>query len=206
MEKSTHTPQQKKVIAVAAQAFMKEGIRQVTMDDLAKRLTMSKRTLYELFADKEALLLACVEEAELKSRERHAKYLKSTDNVLEYVLLCFDEQLKRLKGQSLAYIVDLQRYPAVVEHVEKHRSSHVDEAAAFLQRGVEQGMFRPEIDYHIFYNLTFRLMAMLSTQSYFRNLTMEQIFLNIVAISLRGCCTEKGNTLIDKFLSTYKGE
>lgn len=182
---------------------MKEGIRQVTMDDLAKRLVMSKRTLYELFTDKEELLLACVEEAERRSRERHEKFQKSTDNVLEYILLCFDDQLKHLKGQSLAYIVDLQRYPKVAEHVEKHRSSHVDEAVAFLQKGVEQGMFRPEIDYHIFYNLTFRLMGMLSTQPYFRNLTMEQILFNISAISLRGCCTEKGNQLIDKFLSNY---
>lgn len=203
MQKPSFTPQQRKVMAVASAAFMTEGIRQVTMDDLAKRLTMSKRTLYELFTDKEALLLACVIDAEVKTKKRHEAFKKTTDNVLEYILLCFDDQLKHLKGQSLAYVDDMRKYTSVVEHVEKHRSSHVDEAVAFLKRGVEQGMFRPEIDYAVFYNLTFRLMAMLSTQPYFRAMSMEDIFMNIAVISLRGCCTEKGNLLIDKFLSTY---
>lgn len=206
MQNPTFTPQQRKVMAVASAAFMKEGVRQVTMDDLAKRLVMSKRTLYELFTDKEALLLACVMDAEAKSKKRHEAFKKSTDNVLEYILLCFDDQLKLLKGQSLSFVADMQKYPAVAEHVEKHRASHVDEAVAFLKQGVEQGMFRPEIDYGIFYNLTFRLMSMLSTQPYFRAMTMEDIFMNVAVISLRGCCTEKGNLLIDKFLSTYSAD
>ena len=44
------------VIKAAAEAFSQKGIKNVRMDDIASSLSISKRTLYELFADKEELL------------------------------------------------------------------------------------------------------------------------------------------------------
>ena len=55
-----HNDVRKQIISVAAEMFHQQGIRSVTMDDIAHRLCMSKRTLYQIFADKESLLLACV--------------------------------------------------------------------------------------------------------------------------------------------------
>ena len=51
----------KKVIPVASRMFITQGCKDVTMDDVAKKLRMSKRTLYEIFGDKETLLNECTE-------------------------------------------------------------------------------------------------------------------------------------------------
>ena len=59
----------RRVIDAAMKAFAEKGIRSVTMDDVAHILSMSKRTLYQLFADKQDLLLACVKR---KDEERDA--------------------------------------------------------------------------------------------------------------------------------------
>ena len=49
-----------KIIIAAGELFAKDGIRSVTMDDIAASFGISKRTLYELFSDKEALLIDCI--------------------------------------------------------------------------------------------------------------------------------------------------
>ena len=54
------TQARKTVLEMATKLFHTQGIKNVTMDDISHRLSMSKRTLYQLFSDKEDLLLACV--------------------------------------------------------------------------------------------------------------------------------------------------
>ena len=60
-----------KVACVAAEAFMRKGIKNVKMDDIAATLSISKRTLYELYSDKEELLLEVVK----LHREEMKKYM-----------------------------------------------------------------------------------------------------------------------------------
>ena len=76
-----------KVLAVAARAFTVNGIRNVRMDDIASLLSISKRTLYELFTDKEQLLLEIMLEhhremnlyiAEIASRAETVSYTHLT--------------------------------------------------------------------------------------------------------------------------------
>ncbi|EJW89893.1 transcriptional regulator, TetR family [gut metagenome] len=59
-DEPTYDDAHRQVISVAMKAFYKKGVKSVTMDEIAHELTMSKRTLYQLFVDKEALLLACI--------------------------------------------------------------------------------------------------------------------------------------------------
>lgn len=192
------------IIDVALKGFQQHGIRQYTMDQLAHEMGMSKRTLYENVAGKEELLMVCMEANEARHREQRQILLTETSNVLEFILGDLSYSLQHYHHQSLAFIADLARYPAVIAHMESYREAHCAEAVEFLLRGVEQGVFRPEIDYEVYYNLVFRQMAMLATQPYFRSLPMRDIFLNVTVVNLRGCCTEKGNKMIDEFLKSEK--
>ena len=49
-----------KILLATKAMFYKQGIKQVRMDDIAKELTISKRTLYEIFNDKETLFVAAI--------------------------------------------------------------------------------------------------------------------------------------------------
>lgn len=48
--------------------FYQHGIRKVKMDDIAKRLRISKRTVYEIYADKEDLLLEVLQHSDEANR------------------------------------------------------------------------------------------------------------------------------------------
>lgn len=62
-----------KIVETALQMFNERGCRGVTMDDIAQALHMSKRTLYETFANKEELLTECLMLVQNRTNERHRK-------------------------------------------------------------------------------------------------------------------------------------
>ncbi len=65
-----------RVLDVAEREFQKHGIRAVRMDDIAHQLKMSKRTLYQFFADKESLLLATTKRTLETEQQKFEEYLQ----------------------------------------------------------------------------------------------------------------------------------
>ena len=71
-----------KIVETALQMFNSRGCRGVTMDDIAQALHMSKRTLYETFANKEELLTECLMLVQERTNERHRKAHSQVDEPL----------------------------------------------------------------------------------------------------------------------------
>ena len=59
-ENSQRVELKDRIIETASEAFTTHGIKSITMDDIAASLGISKRTLYEVFQDKESLLTQCI--------------------------------------------------------------------------------------------------------------------------------------------------
>ena len=64
-----------RIIAEASALFAKSGIKRLTMDDLAKHIGISKRTIYEHFKNKEELLIACINDYTFGSEDSAQKVL-----------------------------------------------------------------------------------------------------------------------------------
>ena len=83
-----------RIIMTSTEAFTSKGIKCITMDDIAAALGISKRTLYEVFADKETLL----KESILKIQQDRDKYLQEvyehSSNVLEVILAVFQKSIE----------------------------------------------------------------------------------------------------------------
>ena len=93
MEDINNTEVRNNIIEAAVKAFHKDGIKAVTMDHIAHLLSMSKRTLYQVFRDKESLLLACIKKHQEEERLFVEKTKCETDNVLEILLKFFKMSL-----------------------------------------------------------------------------------------------------------------
>ena len=96
-DRNSHEEQRNRVIEMASQMFFEQGIRKVRMDDVAAALTMSKRTLYEMFADKEELLLECMKVNQEKKREYVAQLAATANNVLEIVFCLYQYGMEEMK-------------------------------------------------------------------------------------------------------------
>ena len=72
-----------RIVEKAVEQFTQNGIKSVTMDDIAAMLGISKRTLYEIFADKEALLEECIQREQAESEEFAGYLAKCIGSVVE---------------------------------------------------------------------------------------------------------------------------
>ena len=196
----------RRVIDYATNEFFQKGVRQVTMDDIAKGLQMSKRTLYQLFADKEQLIIACIEVIAEREQQLAVSLIEEQRNVLEIILRIVEQRLKNLQYISVEYVADIIRYEAVTEYIERAREESIKRAANFFEQGIGNGLFRSDVNFGIVMH------AMISrVDQYIRSreaysYSVQDRFINTILFHLRGCCTLKGIELIDTFIEHYKEE
>ncbi len=192
------------VVEVAAEAFRTEGIRAVTMDDIARRLGMSKRTLYQIFKDKEDLLLATLE---LRIEDEHRlldSLLVKTDNVMEIILQIFVNRMERFGDATLSFLPDLRKYPRILEANNRRISSERKDGIAFMKRGIEQGIFRPDVDFSIVFPLILKQVDFLMDEPQFKQRRLKDLFFNSAMVMIRGCATAKGLAMIDDFCAHWQ--
>lgn len=190
------------IIEEASKLFHKEGIRNVTMDTIAHKLVMSKRTLYQIFSDKEELLLACVMQHEEEERAKAEHYFSKNSNVLDFLLNLFITRLTELDNIEPQFFHDLELYPSVVAHIKEHKRSLEAASVEFLNRGKEQGMFRPEVNFNVVMRLLSDGLESMLSNLMACHYSQRELFCNTVVLIIRGCSTIKGIEMIDAFLQS----
>lgn len=191
------------IIEVATKAFHSEGIRNVTMDHIAHALTMSKRTLYQLFSDKEDLLLACALKREQEEHALIEKLNQQTDNVLDHLLATFALRMREMDHIKPDFFTEIVKYPRVIKFYEQAQKEREAEAVNFLNKGIKQGFFRPNVNFHIVYNQLCTGLSALMTNSDMNQYSQRELFRNTVIPYVRGCATIKGIEIIDRFMDKY---
>lgn len=192
------------VVEAAAELFHRKGIRNVTMDDISHKLAMSKRTLYQLFADKEQLLLACVLMHEEEENRYSDNLKKKSKSVLDFMLMFSAYRMSDMESIKPEFYIDLIKYPRVAQHIAEHKQQVEKSALEFMKKGVEEGYFRQGINYGIvvcqmLYGLDHFLQDRL-----FEKYTQRDVFMNTVIPYIRGCSTLKGVEIIDAFMGKLK--
>lgn len=86
--------QKEHIVEQAMRMFVAQGIKAVRMDDIAQQLGVSKRTLYELFGDKEGLLHLAMTCYFDRNRSHWAEVTREARNVLERMFLVLDDMLE----------------------------------------------------------------------------------------------------------------
>lgn len=114
-----------RIITAATEAFTSQGIKSITMDDIAAALGISKRTLYEVFSDKESLLKECI----LKAQAERDKYLQEvfeqSHNVLEVILAVFQKSIEMFHQTNKRFFEDIKKYQNDVLLQDGSRAGHL---------------------------------------------------------------------------------
>lgn len=189
-----------KVARVAANAFMQKGIKNVKMDDIAAELSISKRTLYELYSDKEELLLEVVKLHREEMRMYMVGVAEKAENVLEIIMNFYIRSTEDFQTTNILFFEDIKKYPRVTKFLEDGRRENVAATIAFYQKGVEQGIFREEVNYDIVQEMIHGQMDTLLHSEICKTYSVLEIFRTVVFMHLRGISTEKGLKLVNEFL------
>lgn len=193
-----------RILDTAMSAFTKKGIKAVKMDDIAQQLVISKRTLYEIFENKEVLLYEGVRKSKRQRNELLKQMVSECSNVMDLILLFYHKKVEEFKLVNPRFYEDLVRYPRVLDFLEEEKDANHQQFMTFLMRGVSEGYFRSDIDYEVV-TWSFSIMSqnIMSSQLY-NKYSMEHIMYNLIFVSLRGFCTQKGIEVLDGFMKTLE--
>lgn len=193
-----------RIIVKATQAFTTHGIKSITMDDIATSLGISKRTLYEVFADKEALLKECL----LKVQHDRDQYLKEvldkSNNVLEVILSLFKRNIEALHHTNKRFFVDIKKYPKVYEIMKNKQDTDSKNAMSFFKLGIDQGIFRSDINFPIVNMLVREQFNVLLNTEICDEFSFVDVYESIMFTYIRGISTEKGAAVLDEFILEYR--
>lgn len=194
----------KRIVETAMQAFKAHGIKSITMDDIAFSLGISKRTLYEVFANKEMLLEACV----LKDRDDMNAYvrglLETSDHVLDVLLKLYLYSIERFHSTHKSFFEDLKKYPRANELFKNDKKHDSVEAISFFKEGVKQGIFRDDINFAIVNLLLHEQIELLLSSNICEKFSFLEVYESIMFTYLRGISTEKGARELENFICEYR--
>ena len=107
-----------KILNAATTAFWHKGIKAVKMDDIASSLSISKRTIYEIYGDKESLLFACIKKKH-RERQEFMRVFAEQHNVMEVVLEVYRHKVEELETVNYTVYQDIQLYPKILAYMEQ---------------------------------------------------------------------------------------
>ena len=125
-------------------AFNEKGLK-FTMDDVAKTLGMSKKTIYTVFRDKESMFLAMVDYMFDSIKESERAVLEDetlgTEEKIRRVLGVMPESYRDVDLRQLYLLKD--KYPGVYRQVELRLETGWETTIALLEQGQKEGIVRP---------------------------------------------------------------
>jgi len=136
-----------RIIAEARHSFNQFGVRTVRLDDVARQLGISKKTLYLHFHDKEELVRLVLEtQLEENLREARAIHMLASNPIVG-ALRIWDRLIAYRQTTNPNLLRDIERhYPTVWSVFETFRSTYINTIlAANIREGIERGLYRPDV-------------------------------------------------------------
>lgn len=191
-----------KILDTAMTLFAKNGIKAVKMDDIARTLNISKRTIYELYENKEVILFEGIKRHNQRREEEMSQFVKGNTNVMDIILNVYKVKVEEFRFTTPLFYDDIEKYPDVMAYLEKSREENRKELIAFLNKGVKEGYFREDINNDLVTILFDSIGQLFLQKRLYARFSIECVLNNIMFISLRGICTIKGIEVLDNFLKS----
>lgn len=122
-----------KIIDYAMAEFYKRGVKAVKMDEISRGLHVSKRTVYEIFGDKEELLLAGMKMQQAKEMQSLEEFANTqARNVIDIISYVYKLQMRRNEQVGVVFYEEIHKIPRVVGFMREYHSKECEERSKFL--------------------------------------------------------------------------
>jgi AcrR family transcriptional regulator len=143
-----HQELEHKIVANAKELFLKIGIRSVTMEDVAKSLGISKKTIYSVFDNKAALVHNCVSLDINIRKEEINRIFSANHNAIEEMIYMSINVSQLLKNIAVSVVYDLQKFfPETWQLLLDYKLLFIKEHIVMnLRKGIATGLYRENMD------------------------------------------------------------
>lgn len=183
--------------------FSRYGIRSVTMDDIAKHLGMSKKTIYQHFSDKNKLVITLMKSKIASQVYIIDKGFEGVENAVYELFIAVDNLEKMLSNTNPTLFFDLQKYYPAAWALFKDFREYVlyEKVLDNLKRGIKEQYYRADINVEIIARMRIEQIDMAFNQMVFsvQKFSTSQVIRELTDHFLYGICTDKGQKLISDF-------
>lgn len=189
------------ILAQVEELFFRFGIKSVTMEDIARTLGISKKTLYQFVENKADLIEQIFLDSMDKQRESMARLHRESGNAIDELLKIADFAVRQMMRKTPGVLYDLQKYyPAAWKRMETiHQGLVYSILVENMKWGIRQGIFRDDIDVDIAAKLFVSNLSKLTDREAFplEKYNQGQLIQFLVLYHLRGIATPKGLALLE---------
>ncbi len=194
-----------KILNGAVELFMKYGVRSISMDDIARHLAVSKKTLYQHFADKEELVTTASEIHISESKKQYELLTTTAVNAIDELAKISVCLRKDMTEMNPALLFDLQKYhPKAWSAWLDHKNKYVrDSVVRNIKQGIEEGYYREDVDPEVMAAIRIEQIPLPFDHRIFPidKFKLADVQLQIFDHFVYGLCTDKGKKLYIKYKS-----
>lgn len=205
-------PVKERIIQSALNLFWRYGIKSVTMDDIAKDLGISKRTIYQHYSDKEAILEMVIREELTNQKCEMDKLDEHANSPIEQMIEASNQMRSSMANMNPALLYDLKKYyPEAWKLFMTYKNEVIIVSIREnLAAGIAQGLYREDINIEILSLLRIEQVVLAFDPTIYPpgKFTMMDVQQQFIHHFLRGVLTQKGfdiyNTIKDKSAIEFK--
>lgn len=195
-----------KILEFTLKVMIQNGLKATTMDSIASGLQMSKRTLYEIFGNKEELFKEVYVYYHRQMADNLTKIFTSSENIMEAIIKCLLYNRDMMSHLSINFMQDMHEFSSNTHlFPEERRRAHYQNLYDVLKKGVDEGYFRDDINLMVQCKMFILQMGALkrAEELFQEDISLLEIYDNIMIGFLRSISTYKGLEELDRFLPGF---
>lgn len=193
----------KSFLEKVAELFIENGAKTLTMDDIAREFGMSKKTLYQKYTTKEALLEDVLEYKLTEVIEKLNKMDKQIENAVDR-MYCRDEEIEKAARSNNSVLIRqlLKYYPAIFnKHMMNFSERFTEVLVQNIERGREQGYYRTDFDAALYASIYFQMVMSYDSSPFLDTSKTDRAEYSNVALNfyMNAITTELGKQQLIKY-------
>ncbi len=200
--------QEEEILKGTMDLVQEVGIKGLTMDEVAKHFGISKKTLYKHVSNKSDLINKAFQCMFCKTSERVHHTILESENAIDELFKLDNILSAKMKDTLPSLLHQLKRFtPKTYEWLECNKEEMITKLTVQnLKRGVEEGLYRSDIDIEIIAHLYFARISALSSGKYFTDNSFDRnkVELQNTIYHIRGIASKKGLEYLEKTLRNEK--
>lgn len=192
-----------RILVKANELFNRFGFRRVTMDEIAVKTGMSKKTIYQLFSNKDEIVDAVVEEHINKSAAKCEQNCIDAENAVHEIFLNIDMIQDLMSEMNPVVFEEMEKFfPAVFTKFFHHKNTYIfEKIQKNLEKGIREGLFREELNVDVITKFRIETMFIPFNQDVFPygKYKLAEVETETLELYLYGISTIEGQKLIRKY-------
>ena len=199
-----------RILQAARELFFKYGIKSITMDDFAKHLGISKKTIYQFFENKDQIVNTLTKESLIERRCQFEEVADTSENAIDEIMEMMKHMSAIFKQMNPNVFYDMQKYhPLAWNHFRDFKEQCIMvKVEENLKKGIKQGLYRKDIDTKIMAKLRIEQVEMAMNPAIFNpeKFKLSNVQVALLDHFLHGITTLKGHKLINKYKKIVEEE